>query len=383
VHRRLAAVALIAAVTTISACSGAPATPASTEAPAPAASAAPSPTLPADVAKLLAARLGAMTSSEERLSGSLQVGDVRATFVGSESVNGPDSKSDLSTTVAGAVTTESHVKAAGTRYVKRGEGPWLLDTGAAASADFGSTLRDALDSATDIDASSTASTHHLQSTVQSFDPIQFGFARIGQASRGSATYTFVARPDGAPVSVRIEASWKQAAGANTVDAVLDMTIDFVSLDSHPTIARPDAVWSIYQSAEDHYTIAYPPGYDRTRQSGIDYFFGPDSAHFAWVQRQRLPSGATLNLLAGQELRSLKKLVGAKSGTNDGASADGADARLLSVTGTSKQFGAKVLVYEALVVKGKLLFSIGYFAPAGNEAVDRGILNALLATFRTL
>jgi hypothetical protein len=381
---RRVGVGMIAAALVLAACQpAAPATtaPSSVAIASPQPSTSPTATPPPDVAKLLAARLAAITSGEQRLTGTFRAGDVQATFEGSQAVNGPDTSSTLSTTVAGIVTTEQHVKVAGTRYVQRGVGPWLVDTAAGSSGDVSSGLKKALDSAADLDAATPdATTHHLQSKVQSFDPIAYGFASIGQAV-GTATYAFAAMTDGTPVSVQIEAAWKQSASDGTVDATLDLTIEFLKLDNRPRIARPSDVWTVYESSADHYSIAHPDDFDRTREGSTDYFVGPDQKHVAYVYRDKLLAGATLNQVAGNELRAIKKLLGAKTGTNDSVSIAGFAGRLLTVAGANKAYGGKVVSYEAILVKGKVVYLVGLIAPAGNNAAERATMDALLATFR--
>lgn len=348
----------------------------------PQASASPTATAAPDVAKLLAARFAAITSGEQRLTGTFRVGDVQATFEGTQATNGPDTSSSLSTTLAGAVTTEQHVKVAGTRYVQRGVGPWLVDTAAASSGDFSSGLQKALDSATDLDATSPdATTHHLQSKAQSFDPVAFGFAAVGQAGGGSATYTFVARTDGTPLSVEIKATWKQAAGSATVDATLDLTLEFTRLDNRPRIVPPTDVWVVYESSVNYYSIAHPQDFDYTHDGDTDAFVGPDSKHVAYVLRDKLPAGATLNQVAGNELRAIERLLGARTGTNEAVSTNGLSGRLLTITGASKAYGGKVVAYEALLVRGRLLYLVGFIAPVADGAANCTTLNALLASFR--
>ena len=69
------------------------------------------------------------------------------------------------------MTKEQHVKVAGTRYVQRGTGPWLVDTSSGGSGDLLKAMQDALKSVTDLDAADAgASVHRLQSKIQSFDP---------------------------------------------------------------------------------------------------------------------------------------------------------------------------------------------------------------------
>ena len=382
---RRVGIGLIAAALVLAACQpAAPATtaPSSVAIASPQAPASPSAAPSPDVAELLAARLAALTSGEQRLTGTFRAGDLQATFEGSQSVNGPDTSSTLSTTVAGIVTTEQHVKVAGARYVQRGAGPWLVDTAPVSSGDFSSGMKKALDAATDLDAASPdAMTHHLQSKVESFDPVAFGFGSIGQAAIGTATYTFAAKTDGTPVSVQIEAAWKQSASGGTIDATLDLTIEFSKLDNRPVIARPSNVWTVYVSSVDHYSIAHPDDFDHRRDGSTDYFVAPDSKHVAYVLRDKLQAGATLNLVAGNELTAIKKLLGAKTGTNDPVSIAGFTGRLLTVAGASKAYGGKVVSYEAVLVKGKLVFVVGFIAPAGNAAAERVTMDALLATFR--
>jgi hypothetical protein len=349
--------------------------------PTPVVTAGPTTTPLPDVAALLRAQLAAITSGDQRLTGTLRVGDIQATFEGTQSTNGPDSSSSLSTTVGGVVSTEQRTKVAGARYVKRGNGPWLEDASPAGSADLRAAFEQALSSAVDLDATiASSAAHRLSSTVPSFDPSRYGFAAAGAATPGTGTITFRARADGTPLSVTIQGTWKAASGSATVEASLDLTIEFTTLNNRPRISAPTDVWTTFVSDRFGFSHAKPATFDHRKDKLYDYFIGPTASAGYFATSRTTSDGYELNTIAASELAGLKTALGAKTAANEALTLGGERARLLSVSGSSKKLGGKVTVYEAVAVRGKYFYVVLWVAPTDRSDAVLGMMRQLLATF---
>ena len=351
--------------------------PAATVTPTPSpAVLAPSATPGPDVAALLADRYAAVTSGELTLEGTLVIGTTQATFRGASRSNGPDEASTLTMIVGGRASTEQRVRLAGTRYVQRGNGPWLLDTNAPSGSDLEGALKAALKAAKDLDAGKLgAANHRVVAANQPFDPANFGFT--APSAKGTATYSFLAKADGTPVSVIIAATWRQPSGEQTVDASLDLTLTFGRLNTKPAIAAPTPVWQAFVSDRWAYSVAYPSDYDYSKDKEADYFLAPS---FGLVSVARVDSaGYTLNEFAQAALAESKKALNAKTATNQAATLGGVKARLLTVGGTNA--GVKVTTFEVLAVKGKYVYDMVWFSEAGDEAAALATFTQMMSTFK--
>ena len=379
--RRIGAI-LITLVTVLGACG--PSAPASAPASEPAGSVvptaslappAPSMTPAPDVVTLLAERFAAVTSGEVALAGTLVVGNVQATFTGSSRSNGPDEASTFTTTVGGRASTDERVQLGGTRYLKRTGGPWLIDTSPARNSDLDGALKRAIGAAKDLDAGETgAANHRVEAANQPFDPAALGFAT--QSANGTATYAFLSKVDGTPVSVSIKATWRQPAGEQTVDASVDLTLTFVRMNTKPSISTPSPVWQTYVSDRWAYSVAYPHDYDHAKEKEADYFFAPS---YGLVSVTRVDAeGYTLNEIAQATLAQTKKAMKAGTATNEAATLGGVKGRLLTLAGTNE--GVKVTVYELLALKGKFVYDVFWFSKAGDDAAALATFSQMVASF---
>jgi hypothetical protein len=337
---------------------------------------APSPTAGPDTAALLAAQYDQLKSGEVRMAGTLRIGSVEATFTGLIHSNGPDQSTTMTTTIGSQSSTEQHVRVAGTRYVQRGTGPWLVDATADGAGSVSPMLKDALHAATDLDSDAGPATNHrLEAADQSFDPVAAGFATAG--TPGRATYLFIAKPDGTPVSVSVTATWTQPGERGSVKADLDIVMTFSGLNTKPRITAPASVWQSFSSARWGYSVAYPGDYDYTKDKAADYFIGPAN-DLVSIQRQDA-DGYTLNQVAASELAATRETLRSKSATNEAIAIGGTKARLLTVAGTYD--GRKVVTFMAIAVHGKYAFAILWFADAGGEAAQLATFRQLLSTFQ--
>lgn len=386
--RPIRLLSLVGAISLVlAACQPGPATsPASTAPSGPSASpvavATVVPTTPTDLARLLREQFAAITSGDQHLTGTLRIGDVQATFEGTQRVNGPDSMSTLATTVGGIVSTEQRAKVAGIRYVKRGDGPWLKDAPAAAQgADLHAELERAIASAVDLDAGSgSVAPHRLASTVASFDPSRFGFTSAGQATPGTGTITFRVRPDGTPVSVTIAGTWRAPSGQQKVDGSLELTLEFTRINNRPVITAPPDVWTSFTSEQLGYSLAVPANFDHVKDSGSDYFVGPTAAAGSFGVGRSPTSGFDLNVLAQGELGVWMQALGVRKGTNEAITLGGERARLLSVSGRSRDLGGKATIHQAVAVRGKHYYIVLWVGPTAGAADALTTMKQLLVTF---
>ncbi|HUQ44651.1 MAG TPA: hypothetical protein VM451_09630 [Candidatus Limnocylindria bacterium] len=381
VHR--AAATLFSAAVLVGACGGStpgtpnPPTGAPTTAPTTAVvTATPIPTAAPDTAALLAAEYAKVTSGELRLDGTLRIGDVQATFVGVSKSNGPDESSTLTTTLGSQASTEQRVRVAGRRYVQRGGGPWLVDPSTGGGSGFSDLLKNALKAAVDLDAGvAGAANHRVEAADQPFDAVSAGFAKT--ATNGRATYTFLAKPDGTPVSVKLAATWTQPGQTGDVDAALDLTMAFTGLNTKPAVAAPSPVWQSFVSDRWDYSVAYPNDYDYDKDKDADYFIAP--TYGAVSVGRGDADGYTLNQVATSELVLAKQLLKAKNGTNEAATLGGIKARAITVSGTND--GVKVIYFEVIAVHGKNVYAVVWFGEEGDNEAQRAVFSQMLSTFQ--
>jgi hypothetical protein len=343
--------------------------------PSPAVSAAvPSSTPGPDVVTLLAEQFGKVTSGGTTMTGTLRVGDLQATFTSSGLFNGPDSTQTISTTVGGVTATQQSATVSGQRYLQVGEGPWLSNESSAEKGDaLNAELKLALAGGRDLDAGAAGTASHtIEAADRPFDPSILGFD--ARASGGRATFTFEARPDGTPVSVGIDATWRQADGADGVDASLEMVLTFTGLNSGPRIAAPADVWERFSSKRWAFSGAHPSDFDLTSDDELDLLVGVDGTFVTLARGSNQGSG--LNVLANSEVALLKRMLDTRTVTNDAIAVGGLKGRLLSAKGTSRELGGKVVVHEAIAVQGKFAYVFLWVSKASSEATS-------LATFRQL
>lgn len=384
---RVQLIALVACLA-VAACQNAPvATPTPGPVGTPGASAPPPSTAPSpsqvavDVVPLFVEAMKGFDSGIVNMDGSATVGPVKVTISGSQAFDGPDNKGKITTTVAGVSTVAETVLVAGKAFTKQGDGPWLAAP-TPTSKDLTGALKDtAAGSFTDKGTINRKGTtvHQLEAgSGSAFDPSVFLSSASGVTDVAGTT-TFYCKDDGTPVGATIDLTWKQAAGAATLDASMTFEIDFASLGSPQSITAPAEVWKRFNAAKRGYSIGYPPNYDHTARNGFDYFFGPSDQFF--FSSRTATQGYTLNIIAKGETSSIKSELKAKSVTNEDVVVGGVPGRLLKASGSSADLGGKVVFYEAIVVKGKFAYFIAWVSKQGNEEADLATFKQVLASFQ--
>jgi hypothetical protein len=364
-------------------CQPAPSTaPANSDGAVPTDAAVVSPSPGIDVVPLFAAAIKAMSSGVVAIDGTAVVGPVQVTIAGTSTFDGPDSKGEITTTVAGVSSVVETVKVAGSAYSKTGDGPWLAVTTPSGDSDFNTALKNSAASSFTDNGTQTRDgqvVHELvASDSSSFDPKAFLGSATGVTNVGGTT-TFYCAEDGTPVGATIEVTWTQAAGTQTLNGSMTMEMKFSALGTAQTIRAPDVVWKPFTSTRWAFSLAYPPDYDHDSDKNYDYFIGPGTTFMTASRAKNL--GYTLNVIAKGEATQLKRLLGAKTVSNTAITVSGLTGRLLSGTGTNKDLGGKVVVHEAIVVKGKFVYYVAWFSAVGNEAADLATFMQTVATFK--
>jgi hypothetical protein len=374
---RVGAAGLIASLLVAACNTAAPsATPAAaTDSPTSAPTASPQPSI--DVAALFAARIDEVASGVSSFEGTARIGTVQFTMTGSSAFDGPDTKGKTTTTIGGVASTVETTRVAGAAYKKSGDGPWVKSA-ATSGGDINNELFENADSFQD-DGTVTRNgqlVHELVASSDSgFDPAAiFGDAQGISNVEGSPS--FFVTDDGTPVAATIDLTWRQVVGEQTLDGSMSFELTFSQLDAPQTIRAPDDAWTRFTSDRWGYSIAYPPDYDFDSDKDYDYFIGPDAGFYTGSRSNN--QGFTLNVITNAEIASVKDYLGTRSVTNDAITVGGLPGRLLQASGKSPDLG-KVLALEAIVVKGKHLYSIVWFSEPGNEAADLALFKQAIST----
>lgn len=375
-HRSRRGSVLVAVLTvSLAACGGAPAT---TPTPTTAPSSTPAPT--PDVAGLFRSAFAAVESGVLSMTGTATVGAVQLSLTGTTTSNGPDSTSSSTTVVGGVTSTTERVTLGGKHYVRTPPGPWLEDGATASSPDLGDELERiaGLVVAAGTESRSGQLLYRLvPPDGTSFDPAALGLGSAG-ATNVASTVTFYALEDGTPVAMTLTLGWSQPSGTKTVDASMELEVEFSELGVAHTIRAPSDIWAVATSTRYGYRVAHPGDWDFDQSDKTyDYFWSPGDT-FVGAFRDKLPSGVTLNKATAVEVASLKSSMKAKSVENEEATLGGVKARLLSANGVNG--GADVAIFEAITIKDGYIHYLIWFSPAGHESSDLTTFRQMMATF---
>jgi hypothetical protein len=377
----------LATVVAIAGCQSAPqATPTSApSSPAPSpeiTAAAPSPTVePVDVVKAFTAKAGDFGSGVITLTGTATVGLIQVKLSGTSAFSGPDSQSLMTTTVGGIESKSETIQAAGKRYVRNGEGPWLevpiSSSSSELSRQIGSAAKGGLkDVGTEQREGQTV--HKLVPTSSdAFDPSSL-LSSISGAEDMHADIAFFVAGDGTPVAFTIAATWTQKVNGQSVNGSMDFDLAFSHLGQSQPITIPSDVWQRFTSSRYEFAMARPAEWTYFKAKDADEF---DAPYYAYVLTNRhKTNGITLNEIAKFEASSLKTFIGGKAVSNESATVGGATARFLAGSGKAKSLGKTVQTYEAVVVKGAFVYYVLWVSEAGHAGEDRALFQEMLGTF---
>lgn len=376
----------LAAVLAVAACQSAPAptpSPGGTAAatPEPTAAAPTATAAPVDVSALFTEKWKAVDSGVFTFEATVRSGLVQVAMSGNSTFDGPDSRTRISTTVGGVRVDTETVQVAGKRYMQTGSGPWLEVPVTSSSNDLGSQIATAAkgglkDVGTEQRNGETV--HRLEPTTSSFDPSALLGASAAAVQDMAIEMAFFAAEDGTPKAATIEATWKQKVGEQLTDGSMEFGLTFSRLGSDQTIRAPEDVWKAFTSSRYHFRIAHPAEWTYFKAKGADEL---DAPYYAYVLASRgKAQGFSLNQWAKNEVAAIKAFVSTSSVSNEGRTLGGVQARILSGTGKAKDLGKKVVLYEAVAVKGGFVYFVIWVSEVGHEAEDLALFQQMLGTF---
>ena len=367
-------VMMLAAACTTATPSGTPA-PAATDNPSPAPTASPQPSV--DVVGLFAAKVDEYESGVSTFEGTARVGTIQFSMSGTSTFDGPDTTGKTTTIVGGVTSTQETSRVAGTTYRKTGAGPWVRSS-TTGGGDLNSELFENADSFSDEGTVTWNGqlVHELVASSDSgFDPAAiFGDAQGISSVEG--TPSFFVTDDGTPVGATLDLTWRQVVGEQTVDGSMAFEITFSQHNVPQTIRAPEDPWTRFTSDRWGYSVAYPSDYDFDSDKDYDYFIGPGTGFYTGSRGSN--QGFTLNQITNAEVASVKDYLGTRTVANDAITVGGLPGRLLNASGKSPDLG-KVFALEAIVVKGKYVYSLVWFSEPGNEAADLALFTQAIST----
>lgn len=238
---------------------------------------------PIDVAAVFVEELSAMTSLASTLSGGVAVGDVTGEISGHLRVAGPDRHNLTVVTFPGRTPREDEqIVVGGLHYQRLPSGIWVRS-----SLRPGEGMDPISAALEDADALEVVGTEeHDGVTLQrleSSDPADISPEDLGFSgptiSDFAADIAFLANDDGTPAGIVIEATWTQGADDAREPAEFEMIVTFTD-DEAFTIEAPPDPWTVHESAELGYRMAYPADWDVAHQpatgefNAADIFVGP-------------------------------------------------------------------------------------------------------------
>jgi hypothetical protein len=375
----------LGATVALAACQSAP-QPSGSAATAPAATTtatvAPTATAqPVDVVRLFTEKSKDFDNGVVSFSGTATVGLVQVKLNGSSTYSGPDSSTLTTTTVGGVESQVETVQVAGKRYLKSGAGPWLEVPITTTSGDFTSQVGTAAkgslrDEGTEQRQGQTV--HRLVPTSSAgFDPSAL-LSSVKGATDTKVDLAFYVAEDGTPVAAKVEATWTQKAGEQSLNGSLSFDLLFSHVGQSQTVRIPTDVWLAYSSTRYHFAMARPAEWTFFKAKDADEFDAPYYA-YTLVSRHKT-QGLTLNTLAKYEVSAMKAFVGGKAVANEAATLSGTTARFLTASGKSKELGKTVQVYEAIAVKNDFVYYVLWVSEVGHAADDLALFQEMLGTF---
>jgi hypothetical protein len=354
--------------------------------PTPPAEPTPSPT-PVDVAMAFAdALLDPGLTVEGVITGSITGAGQEGTISGSVGFAGRNSRQALEISFAGAQTATEVITADGDQYTRTGDGPWVhqpVGTGTTLQALFDEILQDLEDDGVEqVDGESLR--HLVPATPVDLSADAFGLTNPA-ITEFSGSVDFYAKSDGTPAILRFALAWKQA------DTAIDMELQYVlDLDATPRIARPDDVWTSFDSDRFAYTIAYPELWvmeelDNGAESGTyDLFYalpsspGPAGEIQVWF-RSDTEGVSAADWFAGSS-GQLAEGFGVELEASEPITVGSLESRYIALHYVAED-GARYFAQFAIVFAGDHAWNVIWYSAAGNEANDRAVFDSALTTFK--
>jgi hypothetical protein len=267
----------LAALVLLTGCAGSP-TPTLAPATPPAADVSPTPTPTVDpAAAFLAAINDPEFSATATLSGAVEIGDLEMEVNGEMRLSGQDAYTLMKASLPdGTIQSTESISVSGGRYVRQGDGLWMLQP--AAGENTGSVMP-----GFDFESLREAGTKVVdgQSLVRllpvggsDLAPTFFGLADPSVVDF-DAELEFFAEPDGTPAVLLATASWEQALRGTPVGAALELRFDFDRIGQWVRIDEPPLVWTTHTSPELGYAMAIPTEWSADHVAATDEYLAYD------------------------------------------------------------------------------------------------------------
>jgi len=400
------AIAVVLGATLIAACSagagGAASTVEEGAGSAGSASPIPSPTptaAPTPVEELFVERLAELESASGSIEGSIRAGELELPVAGSFAFQGTDYQMRMTVGSGTDAQTSETIQLDGRTYTREGDGPWLAapqgtsaDVGAAPDAGMaapetgagsGPGQADVRALLRRLDEVRPAGTvlrggQRLQRLVlpadASVDMDDAGILPAG-AEDGELTLSFLAGEDGRLAVMKMDASWTQATGRQTIAAVVAIEMTFDRSPASRPILRPADVWVRQTAIGLGYSFALPEEWEVIEVADGLALQGPGGDSIEILSTETEP-GMTLNQWSSGAVAAIHQDFGVKPTANEAVMVCEIPARLLSYTATYD--GIELYGMDAVFVTGDRGYGIFWFSTPGNEAADRELFLRFLA-----
>lgn len=390
--RRIPTLTAVVAVVGLTACGTAGTSPSVAPSTPPEASPTlqPSPTPSVDIGEAFLERLAGEMALVAEISGAVTLGSLSGDISGALSVDAGNMHQLLTIEVPGVIDqTQEQVTIDGVTYTRQPSGIWLVEQ-APAGGDGGEHILSSVLSGSKKLAVAGEETWNGRDVVR-LEPQ--GKAEIGPDTLGltdpsisdvSGSIAFFAEPDGTPAGLEMVVTWTQLADTTTIDCAMEMRFTF-DFDGAVTVEAPDDAWTMYQSAELGYRMAYPVTWDAAHKAAtdefaaFDRFVGPAGEEIQVYLYTEIPAGVLPNdwfrdsaLAFEQDYGVVPEVLG------DLTTADGKEVRLFAgnlIDGT-----LKVYVISAAVFGGSTAWDVDWIANAGTEEDDLATLSTFVQTF---
>lgn len=360
---------------------------ASSEEPTP----SPSPT-PVDVVGQFLDRLAEMTEINAEVSGSMMIGNLAGELVGEFQTQDGATRSLLVITFPGLPAEENErIDVDGAVYTRtKGSDLWMEMTGNR-GGDSVNPISSALAEAdhleivgTEMDAGETL--HRLEATT----PVELGPESLGLTDPSVTDFAvevaFLAEDDGTPAGILFAGSWTQGPAEAPTAAELDMRFRFIDA-SVGAIEAPDDPWTVHESGELGYRMAYPASWDvlhapaSEEYPAADIFIAPLHGEVQVIRFDEL-GDAPPNVWFQESVRVLTEQYGVEPQfIGDMAHPDGLEVKIFSIH--IEEGGHPFHFMQAVIVGGPTAWDVNWYSEPGDEAADAERLTHFITSFAPL
>ena len=338
------------------------------------------PTSPPDVSRAFSTAFAAVHSGIIRMAATITVGAVESTLGVTNEFSGGDSKTTTIATVGSRKSTTETIAVAGKHYTRTNVGPWL-ETAATPDPGFGAAIAQLASNVSDtgvVDRDGRALHKLVPKAGAPLSPSQLGVT-VGDAAAVTSEAVFYADAAGAPVAADVSLRWTRGAAGLEAGSIV-LSLDFDRLGDLMQIATPPDVWNTLMSSRFDYALNYPHEWDYLKGAAYDEFDSPIGAWVTVIREKNV--GLTLNQFSSSWITYAKKEYKPASTASEAYIVDGLKARFITLDKATLRGCdcGKLVIFNALVLKGKNIYVISWLGPAGTEDKDVVMFKAILAQF---